>query len=423
VIGVACGAKFRIDVPDRTGVRGPEGTVRHVTGAILLACVGAVAVDAADYPVPGRKLLLKRSATNEKLVLVLNDPAVPVPPPTSPDAPSTAGLELEVTGGTSLLTATLVAPGGTGWSASSVAAPTRYRYSNPAAPAGSPIRLVKLRGSRSLKILARQAGLPLTTPEGRVAIRITMGNTRVCALFDGPSVKKDEPGIFLAQDAPAPTSASCSDDVIGIPCESSQNCDGACAGDGECGGEPELGCVCASPSQPCGDTAPVCNGQCPAGEECANIGGVPYPNCACLPVGSTPCGSVYPACGDGDCASGLTCMTLTFTCCGGTTITNCGCASSPPPPPCGGTCPPGWTCVQVPGQPEFCLPPFCDGGTGAPTCDGACSAPEDHCYPYQGSCFCLDACTGGDSGTSCGGTCSDGTCQMNPSTGLCACAP
>jgi len=398
--------------------------VRYVLAAIVLLHGVAGSAAATDHPVAGRRLVLKRTAGHEKLVLELNDPTVPVPAAGNADDPTTAGLQLDLLGGNSLATATLSAPSGTGWSAKT-GITTRYRYTNPAAPAGpSPIRLVNLRDGRGLKIVARQVGLPLTAPEGRIAVRITMGGTRICAAFDDGSVRKDAAGMFLAKDAAVPAGSTCSDGDLGVPCASSPSCEGACAGDGQCGGTFALGCVCASPSQPCGDTAPVCNGQCPAGEECANIGGVPYPSCGCLPTGSTPCGGVYPSCGDGDCPPGLACFTDTFTCCGGTTITNCACLSGPPPPPCGGTCPPGWTCVQIPGQPEFCLPPPCQGGAGAPTCDGTCSASTDHCIAFQSSsCFCLPACDGGDPGTTCGGTCTQGSCQLNPSTGLCACAP
>jgi len=167
-------------------------------------------------------------------------------------------------------------------------------------------------------------------------------------------------------------------------------CTGLCSGDARCGGDYYVnGCACVSPNQPCGDTAPVCNGQCPTGEECANIGGVPSPSCGCLPVGSTGCGAVYPECGEGDCPAGTTCLGTTFTCCGGVTIDGCACLTGPPPPPCGGTCPPGWQCVQFPGQGPMCIPPFCTGGSGAPVCDGTCSEPGTTCQELSGLCFCL----------------------------------
>jgi hypothetical protein len=32
-------------------------------------------------------------------------------------------------------------------------------------------------------------------------------------------------------------------------------------------------CTCIDGAQPCGDTGPACNGQCPMGEECFATGG------------------------------------------------------------------------------------------------------------------------------------------------------
>jgi hypothetical protein len=271
--------------------------------------------------------------------------------------------------------------------------------------------------------VARNAGLTLAEPQGAVAVIVEMGETRLCAVFDGEAIRRDEANFFVGRKAPTPSIATCDvDALLGIPCETSETCSGVCAGGAECGGEPLVGCQCVSPDQPCGDTAPVCNGECPVGEECSNTGGVPYSSCACLPAGSTGCGTVDPVCGDGDCPAGLECNLTTFTCCGGFTFEACGCTSGPPDPPCGGTCPDTWQCLIGPGI-ELCIPYFCSGGSGAPVCDGTCNASTE-CTTLVGQCFCVEHCNDGAPYPTCGGTCSDptATCQPDPDgAGLCIC--
>jgi hypothetical protein len=318
--------------------------------------------------------------------------------------------------------AELVVPPGLGrpgWSESS-AGPARYRFRNGDAPAGpSPVRWVSLREGRRLSVVAKAAGLALSVPQGSVGVRIEIGSGRLCALFAGESVRRDEAGAFVARWAPAPGGlVQCTDEgLFGVGCEASPLCGGLCPDGSQCSGVPGLGsCTCVSPTQPCGDTATVCNGQCPAGEVCANIGGVPYPACGCLPAGSVGCGTVE-TCGDGDCPTGLGCYVHTFTCCGGLVLWGCGCSSEPQPPPCGGPCPPGLACLgPVPGFPQdcyplpcsasscpsgstcedlgggslFCFPIACSGGSGYPACDGTCD-PSLSCQGFvqgSGACYC-----------------------------------
>jgi hypothetical protein len=394
--------------------------------ALLLG--SAAPVGAADQVVTGSKLVLKRSAARETLILVLKHAGMLVPPPGDADDPVTAGMRIQLFGHDPSETAELVVPpgaGAPGWS-EHAGARTRYRYRNRDAPADpSPVRLVVLREGRGLKVVARRAGLALTDPQGSVGIRIEMGSTRICALFAGSAVRRDRPGRFVARKAAEPGLTECTDEgLFGLGCEESFGCGGLCPGGAQCGGAPGLGCECVSPDQPCGDTDPVCNGQCPEGWTCADVGGVPYPSCACLATGSTGCGTVYPTCGDGDCPSGTTCYTDTFRCCGDVTITGCACLSGPPPLPCGGTCPSGWTCVQQPGAGEFCLPPFCGGGSQYPICGGTCETGTS-CLALSPFCLCLSQCDGGEPYPTCGGTCSQArtTCRAEAITGRCLCLP
>jgi len=84
--------------------------------------------------------------------------------------------------------ATLAAPSGPGnpgWSATGRAG-NRYAYRNGSAPAGpSPIRAIRLREGKGLRIVAEAVGLALATPQGSVGVRIAIGGTRICALFAG----------------------------------------------------------------------------------------------------------------------------------------------------------------------------------------------------------------------------------------------
>jgi hypothetical protein len=259
-----------------------------------------------------------------------------------------------------------------------------------------------------------------------VAVRIDMGTTRVCALFDGDAVRRDETGRFVARDADASGLTSCDDDALaGLACEESLSCGGSCPGDAVCAGAAGvLGCRCVSPHQPCGDTGPLCNGECPTGEECASLGGFPEPSCGCLPTGSTPCGGVYPSCGDGDCPSGTACYQDTFFCCGDISIPFCACLSEPPPEPCPAGCPDGWTCYGPgPNFPPTCLPPFCNDGAGAPVCSGTCTLDGTACTAIGGICLCLDPCIGGDPYPTCGGGCTDAGFTCRGIDGKCACLP
>lgn len=394
--------------------------VTVVLGIVLHAAVAP----AADHVVGGTQLTL-RASPGGALSLLLRDPAVPVPAPGSPDDPSAAGLVVTLFGRNSGARASLVAEPGGKWRVHPAPHVT-YGYRDPAvAPGSALIANASLRDGAGLRVRAKSAGLALSAPEGAIGVRIDMGTTRVCALFDPPAVRRDAGGRFVARDADAAALASCDDDaLLGSACETGTTaCGGTCPGDAECAGGPGIGCSCVSPHQPCGGTWPACNGECPSGEECADIGGTPYSSCGCLPAGSTPCGGVYPSCGDGDCPAGTSCLMDTFTCCGGTQISNCACLTGPPPPPCPGGCPDGWTCVgPVPGIPAFCLPPTCSGGSGAPACDGTC-APGNACASIGGLCLCVTPCIGGDPYPACGGTCADPTWSCVSGGGVCTCVP
>lgn len=361
----------------------------------LLILAGATELAfAVDFVVGGKQLTLTRPPNGKgAMSLELRDPSIPVPPIDGADDPSLTGLSVTLFARTSGQRPTFAARAGRDlWKVRSTPAATTFSYSDKTAmPGSADLFKVQLRTGTVLKIRARGPQLTLSQPEGEVAVRVEWGSVRVCAVFDGDAVRQDKVGRFVARNADAPGFTSCDDDILGtVPCEASAACGGTCPGDSVCGGNPQIaGCVCVSPHQPCGGTDPVCNGECPAGQQCGSTTGGLFPECGCLPIGSTPCGGTYPSCG-GDCPASTSCMIETFTCCGGFTAEWCACRSEPPPPLCPGGCPEGWTCVPpAPGIDPFCLPPPCSGGSGAPACDGTCSQPGAQCVAAGGLCFCV----------------------------------
>ena len=360
---------------------------RLIVASILTVAAGQVApTRAADQPIAGTSLTLKRAGSKQKLVFVSKDPAFLFPSLGSFDDPTSIGLVVELLGvGATGDLAVLGAAAGPGWRAS--AAPARYSYADPSAPGGgSALGRVVMRQGKLLKITAPTTGL--VPPQGSIGIRISTGAIRSCALFQATAVRKDVDGTFIGRNASAAMLSDCSDaqlhglacDVSGVPV-----CGGLCPPGSACGTDLSS-CFCISGAQPCGDTAPTCNGECPAGAVCSNIGGVPLPGCGCLPAGSTPCGGTYPTC-DGDCPAATSCFHVSFPIPGGGTLSGCQCLSGPPVDECGG-CPPGFTCV---GGPVF-IPPqclaFCNGPSGPPVCDGTCPGSAS-CIATPGTCFCM----------------------------------
>jgi hypothetical protein len=59
-------------------------------------------------------------------------------------------------------------------------------------------------------------GVPLAVPEGAVGIRVRAGSLRTCALFDVPTVRRDQPGRFVASGALAAAVPDCRDTTLGF---------------------------------------------------------------------------------------------------------------------------------------------------------------------------------------------------------------
>ena len=369
--------------------------------AALLTILGPAA-HAADDPISGQRLTLKsmRDGTG-KLVFTSRDPGLVVPEAGSADDPRTSGarVELFLADGNRLFWILPAQGAEPGWSAP--ANPPSYRYANRKPVNGQVGTLRLTNNGRRGALNVTLATVAFPSPIERVGIRLTMGAQRSCAYFDVATVKRDTSTTFLAANAPDTRLADCSDLALSgaVACgdAAAPECAGSCPGellcssdggagcacvapptptpplachlddsaplcfqgacpDGStCGPDGSGGCTCISASQPCGDTAPVCNGQCPSGEVCLSTGGLPGSDgCACLPEGSTGCSvAADPQCG-GDCPDGLTCNSIFYH----LGFTYCQCMSGGCGPG-GAPCPPGTRCmVGPPGFPSPRCEPF-----------------------------------------------------------------
>jgi hypothetical protein len=151
---------------------------------------------AADHPLAGSKLTIKRSFARRSLVWVSKDPAV-VLPAASPTAVG-AQLVASATDGDS----SIVDLGAGLWRTSGDGA----RYRNPDAPGGdSKCKFALLRGGL-LRLTCRDDLVDILDPgpEGNVTLALSVGADTYCATFGG--VVRDESGRFIARRASAPAS-------------------------------------------------------------------------------------------------------------------------------------------------------------------------------------------------------------------------
>jgi hypothetical protein len=198
---------------------------RPLLAALGLLCTVHVArAIAGDVPVDGRVVILRQTPSGrEVLQLLVRDADLPVPTRRSTGDPTmrgSSGATLEVFSGDGTTTAIPVPGGMPGWKARDVRGQvTSFRYGNPLAPGGATsVKVLVLRRGKDLLVVGRDTGLPLTLPLGRLGIRLTMGDVRVCTLFDESTVVQDRPGLFVARRAVAAAAPDCSDaSLSGVP--------------------------------------------------------------------------------------------------------------------------------------------------------------------------------------------------------------
>ncbi|HYC54713.1 MAG TPA: hypothetical protein VEL28_07230 [Candidatus Binatia bacterium] len=392
-------------------------SLANVLAACCFALAPIAAAHAADHPIAEARLSLRTDGGGARMTFVGSDDALLAPTAGGADDPTSAGATLEVF---SITDSTAVHPvPASGWT-SKVASRTTFRFSNSDAPSGPSVaRKAILVSGKSLKVLARSVAITMNTPMRAIAVRLTMGSTRYCAVFGGDAVTTDVAGKFSAKSTTAP--ADCSDQALrDVSCSGGlyPSCGGDCLGGGLCqnadGGAEACHCVAAS--QLCGGTSPTCNGPCPSGQECVSmpstVGGVP--ECNCIAAGADPCGTQgTPSCG-GACPTGEECAPIYQTAgSGGALVCTCGPAET-----CGQlgglACGGGFACSYDDETPS-CAPMSCDAAFE--TCGGPCGD-GGSCYPFFSGSYQACICSGPLDGTcdSCGGVvCGPGqACGVHP---------
>jgi len=187
-------------------------------------------------------------------------------------------------------------------------------------------------GKAKVLVKGKGANLP-DPPAGPLALPLTVQlvNNTTSACFEGVYASTDVVANG-AEKFKAKITAVCGNDVI----EGAEQCDGTA--DAACPGQCLSNCTCR---EPCGSSAPACSGGCPPGQSCAG--------CVCGPANPTPCGSTAPMC-NGACAADEACAADPLVgICYCVSLTSTPCANSlGSTPMCGGVCPTGMTCHQVP---------------------------------------------------------------------------
>jgi len=167
-------------------------------------------IPTTDRPLAARSITLRRTKTGkQKLVFRASDDGVLAPVAGGVDDPAQVPARIDFCSAAGRSTITFP---GAGWTATA----NGVSFSNPDAPASpSPVKRLKLSAGRSLKVLAREVGLPLDGSEGQLGVRLTTGSVRNCALFGPSTVRRDEVDAFKASKADPGALADCSDEALG----------------------------------------------------------------------------------------------------------------------------------------------------------------------------------------------------------------
>lgn len=166
----------------------------------LLACASpAAALD--DELLPGTTLALRQGRKGQRLLIVARA-SVPAPIPGGTDDPRRTGARVEIGNPITREWARLDAPAA-GWSLNELGTLFRFRNASPKERLYEPLRAVIRHGKR-IKIVGRALGITLDEPaQQRLAVILTTGTRRYCLVFGG-TLRRDEPGHFVAHAAPVP---------------------------------------------------------------------------------------------------------------------------------------------------------------------------------------------------------------------------
>lgn len=187
-------------------------TFRMIVTSLIAVGVAAGGAQAVDQPIEGRKLVMKRSASGkEKAVFLAKDSEIPAPSPGGSDDPVQVGATVEFCSNAGSASFSMPA---SNWKSNTPG--TVFKFGNKSAPEPpSAVKVALIKGGRTLKIVSKQAGLPLLGNEGVVAVRVTMGTTRQCAVFDSDDVQKDVERQLIAKTSSTDGLVDCSDAALG----------------------------------------------------------------------------------------------------------------------------------------------------------------------------------------------------------------
>ncbi len=174
--------------------------------ALMAGNAAAGLAGPSDLPISANKLQLKSKNGKEKLLFLSKDPAI-ITPSTGSGDPTVYGATVELCSGADGYA--LFELPASGWKNGKV-----LKYVQKGGPP-SGVKNMLVKSGRTMKIVGKDAGLDLGAPQGQVAVRVTMGATRMCALFAGPSVKTDAVGVFDGRNATAGAVSDCEDATLG----------------------------------------------------------------------------------------------------------------------------------------------------------------------------------------------------------------
>jgi len=249
----------------------------------MLLALGAARARAADQLLPGRSLVLRTSGSSaQRAAFSSKAPGLVAPTVGGPGDPTVVGATFAIRAASGE-SAAFSLPA-SNWSVN--AAGTVFKFRNRSAPSGpSQVKVALLRQHAGLRLSARATGITLDEPsQGSIGIIFTSGTMRYCALFGGRIVR-DQPGRFMAKDAPAPAACPTATTTTSttIPATTSTTTTTTVAG--------STSTTTSTLLPPlCGDTTIGPGEQCdPPGSACGGTGVVCQPDCTC------PCDFLDPS--------------------------------------------------------------------------------------------------------------------------------
>lgn len=155
----------------------------------------------------GRKLVASDPGGNGKLKVQSKDNLLLAPAPGTPNDPTVVGATIELVNPVTSELATFSAPASL-WTVRSGKKAGSYRYTfKDGTGVAGPCKVIVLVNGKKLKAACTRGlgGFTLDEPsQGALDVHITLGSDDYCTSFQAPLV--DQPGHFVAKNAPAPTS-------------------------------------------------------------------------------------------------------------------------------------------------------------------------------------------------------------------------